>query len=169
MSLSVPPADEGHFYWGLKTLNICKTCSSHWEGHCLVPWVFIFCPEVQLNTDSTGRAMSCFLCCLSKVFGCTLCQEQGQTCVTSLLTETSSALGPTGSAGAALSPQGCRGQKGHFAVVWSWDHALPPQYPSPVLTLQQEVLWAQPAAPKLCRLFSPSYQPFQETSSLSLR
>lgn len=37
--------------------------------------------------------------------GCTLCQEQGHTRVTSLLAETSTALGPAGSAGAVLSPQ----------------------------------------------------------------
>lgn len=67
----------------LKTLSTCKTRSSHWEGHCLGPWVSTFCPEVQLNTASTVGAMSSFLCCLSKGFGCTLCQEQGQTCVTS--------------------------------------------------------------------------------------
>lgn len=48
--------EKGHFSWVLKTLNTCKTRSSHWEGHCLVPCFFTFCPEVQLNTDSTVGA-----------------------------------------------------------------------------------------------------------------
>lgn len=53
--------EEGFFSQVLKTLNTCKTHSSHGEGHSLVPCVFTFCPEVQLNTDSTVGAMSCFL------------------------------------------------------------------------------------------------------------
>lgn len=146
--------EEGHFSWGLKTLKSCKICSSHWEGHCPVPWVFIFCPEIQPNPDSTVGAVSCFLCCLSKVSGCTLCQEQGQTCVTSLLTETSSALGPAGSAGAVLSPQGVGDRTA--TLLWCGVGVLPlsPQYPSPVLT--QEVLRARPADLQAVQAAQPS-------------
>lgn len=153
--------EKGHFSWVLKTLNTCKTRSSHWEGHCLVPCFFTFCPEVQLNTDSTVGAMSCFLCCLSKVSGYTLCQEQGQTCVNSLLTETSSAPGPTGSAGAVLSPQGFGDRAGIWLCCGVWVRPLLPQSPSlclsPVLTLQQEVLWAQPAAFQAVQPVQPGY------------
>lgn len=49
---------------------------------------------------SGGRAAFCTV-----YPGCTLCQEQGHAHVTSLLAETSTALGPASSAGAALSPQ----------------------------------------------------------------
>lgn len=151
--------EEGHFSWGL------KTCSSHWQGHCPVPWVFTFCPELQLNPDSTVGAMSCFLCCLSNVSGCTLCQEQGQTCVTSLLTEMSSALGPGGSVGAVLSPQGVGDRTGTLSCCGVGVMPFPPQYPSPVLS--HKVLWAEPAALQAVQLHSPAKPP-QETSSPSL-
>lgn len=154
---SLQMVEEGYFSWVLKTLSIWKTCSSPGEGHCPVPWVFTFCPDMQLNTDSTLGAMSCFLCYLSKVSGCTLCQEQGQTCVTSLLTETNSALGPTYSAGAVLSPQGVGDRTGFWLWCGVGVMPLPPQYPSPVFTVLQEVLWAQPAALQAVQAVQPKH------------